>query len=422
MFQESNGLIIRALLWAQTYTRTDMVYLASGGFWLMLAQVASSFSALVIAVAFAHLVSPETYGTYKYILSIAALFAIFTLPGMNIALSHASARGKESVIHAITRSRVLYAFTGGILALVGSVYYFRNENAQLALALLVVAVTLPLFDTLTTYLSYFVGKRRFDLRTKYLAFTQLVSTLALLATIACTNNLILILLAYFLPLAGIRAILYRHVTQTISHTSIKEEDTDAITYGKHLTAMQILGMIANEIDKILIWKFLGPVQVATYTFALAIPEQTKGPLKGIGELAFPKFAAQTSQQIRANLPGLFRKIALYALGLFSVSLLYAVAAPYIFSFLFPQYMASVTYSQIFALSIVTNVASIPLAILSAQKKTSAQYIITTIQPITTIGLLLLLVPTHGIMGAIIALVLSKFIASMLALGSLFTLK
>lgn len=413
---------IRLLRWSERYLKTDMVYLAGGGFWVIVGQAVSSFSVFALAVAFANLVPPEVYGTYKYILSLAGIFAIFALPGIGTALMQTTAKGGDSTIHAATRARILYACIGSIFALIGSAYYLYNENVQLSVALLIIAAALPLFDTFYSYPSYLVGKRRFDLRAKYHALVHVVSMLSVVATIFFTDNLTLILLAYFVPLIGIRTTLHYRVTRTIPHTAVPEQNAEVVQYGKHLTAMQILGMIANEIDKVIIWKFLGPVHVAMYTFALAVPEQIKGPLKGVGELAFPKFASQTSEQIKENLPALFRKLALYALLLFGISLVYILAAPYIFKLVFPQYMESVRYSQLYALTTVTGVASIPIAILAAQKRTRTQYIISTIQPVIAIGLLILLVPLYGIMGAIIALMLSKFITAALFLGSLFTLK
>lgn len=395
-----------------------MLYLVSGSLWYVAGQVVASFSALALAIVFANLAPPEVYGTYKYILSLAGIFAIVSLPGINTAVARAVARGHESVVHAATRSRVVHACVGSIIALAGSAYYLLKGNVELSLALLVIAAALPLFDTLTSYLFYFVGKRRFDIRTKYYAATQVISVLALVGTLLVTDNLTLILLAYFIPLTLVRATQYLYVVRTIPRTHT-EEDVNTVRYGKHLTAMQVLGMVAGEIDKVLIWKFLGPAQVAVYTFALAIPEQFKGPLKGIGELAFPKFAAQTPEQIRENLPALWRKIALYALGLLGLSLVYIAAAPYLFALAFPQYAMSVSYSQLYALAMVTNVASIPIAIFSAQQKTALQYTLSNIQPVIAIGLFALLIPPYGIMGAIVALLISKFVTVALYLGSLY---
>lgn len=418
MRENLKNWLVRVLRWSQRYTKTDMLYLASGGFWYVVGQAVASLSALALAVAFANLVSPEVYGTYKYILSLAGIFAIASLPGINTAIARAVARGNESVIHAATRSRILHACAGSVIALAGGAYYLLNGNVELSLALLIIAATLPFFDTLTSYLFYFAGKRRFDLKTKYYAATQITSVLILIGTLFVTDNLILILLAYFVPLALMRAVQYARVTREIPRTPTNES-TEVVRYGKHLTVMQILGMVAGEIDKVLIWKFLGPAQVAVYMFALAIPEQFKGPLKGVGELAFPKFAAQTPEQIRANLPALWRKLTLYGLGLLGISLIYIAAAPYIFNLLFPQYSTSIFYSQLFALAMITNVASIPIAIFSAQQKTSLQYALSNIQPVIAIGLFVFLIPQYGIMGAIVALLISKFITAASYLVSLY---
>lgn len=421
-FDVTRGRLYSLLRWSERYTRTDMVYLASGGFWIILGQAIAALSAFILAIAFANLAPQETYGTYKYLTSIAAMFAIFSLPGMEVAVMRASALGNEHVIHSTTRFRILFSLIGTVVALLGSGWYFIHNNNELALALLIIAATLPVFDTTTSYLSHFIGKRRFDLQIKYQAMTQVASVTMLMAVLFVTHNVLFILLAYFVPLATIRGIFYLATVKTIPSKKQDNADTETRTYGLNLTAMSILNTVAGQIDKILLWQFLGPVQVATYTFAIAIPEQVKGPLKGIGGIVLPKFAAQSPEEIRRSIPLLWRKLGLYAIGLSCISAAYIVAAPYIFAFLFPQYLESVLYSQIFALSLVTGVSSIASAILTAQKKTSVQYVITTVQPLITIALLLILIPLYGIMGAILAIVMSRFIATAIYTGSLFTLR
>ena len=415
-------ILEKGLRWSERYTKTDMVYLASGGLWLILGQTVSALSALALAVAFANLVPQETYGAYKYITSMAAMFAIFSLPGIGVAVIRASAQGNEHVIHSATRARVLCSLAGTAVALLGSGWYWIHNNNELALALLIIAATLPVFDTTTLYFSYLAGKRRFDLQTKYYAIAQGISVAIVTAVLFVTDNLLAILLAYFVPLATVRAGFYFAIAHKIPPQKQGAADKETREYGLHLTAMNILSTVAGQVDKILLWQFLGPAQVAIYTFAIAIPEQVKGPLKGMGDIAFTKFAAQTPEEIRRNFPLLWRKVGLYAIALFSVSIVYIVAAPFIFALLFPQYIDSVLYSQIFALSLITGVSSIASAILAAQKKIVVQYVITTVQPLISIALFLLCIPLYGVMGAIIAFVLSRFIATVIYFGALFTVK
>ncbi|XKT74484.1 MAG: oligosaccharide flippase family protein [Patescibacteria group bacterium UBA2163] len=391
-----------------------MVYLASGGFWLTVGQGVSSLSAFALAIAFANLVPPETYGTYKYLLSIAAIFAIFTLPGMNTAVARAVARGNEVTVRAATKARLLWSFLGTLAAFGGALYYFINGNMELAIALAIIGAVLPLFDTFTTYNGYLTGKREFKKQSLFHLVSQSISTASLIGALLLTNNVLFLLLAYFVPLAVVRFVLYKKVAASLK---LGAPDKETLTYGKHLSFINVLGVVAGSIDKILLWKFLGPAQLAIYVFALAIPEQMKGPLKGIGELAFPKFAAQTPEQIHKNMPSLWRKLALYATGLFGISLLYILAAPFIFKFLFPQYMESVIYSQIFSLTLVTAFGAVLAQLLAAQKKIQVQYIISTVQPIIAVALFLIFIPIYEVWGAILAFAISRLVAIILYISA-----
>ena len=402
--------LYRLLRFTERFTKTDMVYLASGGFWLTLGQAISSLSAFGLAVGFANLVPPETYGTYKYILSIAGIFSLFTLPGINTAVSRAAALGKDKAIHSASRAKILTSLFGSILLLGGSYYYFFNGNIELSISLLVVAVTLPIFDTFTTYLGYLGGKKLFRIQTSYHAVTQVISVAVLVTTMLFTADLVPILLAYFIPLAVTRYILFLRVTRSISVNSVNEDESrETVSYGKHLTIMQILGTVAGHVDKILLWKFTGPLQLAIYTFALAIPEQLKGPLKGVGDLAFPKFASQTPDQVRTNMPVFWRKFFMYAGVLVCVSVIYILLAPFIYEWLFPQYLESIQYSQIFALSLIAGASILPITLLESQKMIRAQYALNIVHPVVHIALLTILIPTMGILGAIYAYVISRFV-------------
>ena len=147
---------VRALRWSQKYTKTDMLYLASGSFWYVAGQVITSLSTLALAVAFANLVSPEVYGTYKYVLSLAGIFSIASLPGISTAIARAVARGNESVIHAATRSRILHACAGSAVASREARIISLMETWSFTLRFSSSRL-LYLFDTFTAYLSFFVG-------------------------------------------------------------------------------------------------------------------------------------------------------------------------------------------------------------------------------------------------------------------------
>jgi len=418
MYKHLKSRLRRILRWSEKYTKTDMVYLTQGGFWLTVGQTTSSLSVFALAIAFANLVSPELYGTYKYILSVAGMFAIFTLPGMNTALMRAVAQGKSGALKATTRTRIKFSFVGVFAASLVAIYYFLHQNESLAFAFLIIAATLPLFDTFTGYMSFFAGMRRFDLQSGAHFTAQLISVGSIVCTLLVTDSILLILLSYFVPLILIRVFFYARTIHWFEKTTPAQESREVIIYGRHLTAMQILSIIAGNLDKILLWKFFGPVQLAIYTFAVAVPEQLKGPLKGVGDLAFPKFAAQTPQQVYENIPALIRKIALYALGLCVIAFLYIAAAPLIFKLLFPQYPESVVYSQIFALTLILGVRTIPATIITALKKVKLNYFLQTTEAMFRATALCIGIYYFGIAGAIGALLITYTLNTILIFAAL----
>ena len=407
LFTNLQNRLYGILRWSERYTKTDMVYLAKGGFWMVLSQIITSTSILAVAIAFANLVSPTTYGTYKYILSLAGIFSLFSLPGLEVAVARATTRGEEGVIPKATRARVRYALAGSFVTFCGGVYYLLNANIELAFALFIISATLPFFDTFTLYLARAIGKRRFDTHTGYRAVEYIASALTIITTLFFTDTLAYILLAYFLPLIAVRFFFYIREVSEIPSQNSPSVFADVLRYGKHLTVIKVLGMVAMNIDKILLWKLLGPGAVAVYTFSIAIPDQMQGPIKGISELAFAKFSGQNAEEVSKNISKLWRKLALYALALLGVAFVYALIAPFIYQLLFPQYMESVLYSQIVALSLLGGVGTLAYRLFEAQKKTKAQYSISIAQHLIQIALFLIFIPLYGILGAVIALVLGR---------------
>lgn len=393
-------------------TKTDLRYLIGGGSWIILGQVISTGTAFILAIAFANLLPVATYGAYKYLLSIASFFAIFTLPGMITAVTRAAAQGKGSTMHDALRLRVLSSLIGSAAATVAGGYYLIQGNFELGAGLLVIALTLPFFDTYALYNAYLSGRRLFRSQTLLHVGTQLVSMLSVLVALFFTDRITILLAAYFVPLAALRFGIYRSIARGVPQNS---RDADTLRYGSHLSVMSILGVASQTVDKWLLWHFLGPIELAMYAFAVGIPEQLKGPMKGVGDLALPKFSERSHVDMQRSLKVLWYRTGLYGLALLAIALSYIALAPTIFSFFFPQYISSVLYSQIFALSLVSGITVVPQAALAAHKKTAEQYAINSVHPVLQIILFLVLIPSHGVLGAVTALLLSRVLMTIFTL-------
>src|SRR3989344_4903049 len=127
-FSEKRHKLYTVLRGLEKYTKADMVYLAKGGFWITFGQSFSTLLSLVLIIAFANLLPKETYGTYRYILSLASIFNVFTLTGMNSAVARAVAIGHEGAL----RTSVKYQLKWNLLMLVAFFtlggYYLANGD------------------------------------------------------------------------------------------------------------------------------------------------------------------------------------------------------------------------------------------------------------------------------------------------------
>src|SRR3989344_2941426 len=359
--------IYNLLKWSEQHTATDMIYLARGGFWLTLGQIVSAASSFILAIAFANLLPKETFGLYKYVLSIVGILAISTLPGINTAIIQAVARGYEGSFMPSLKTKIQFGFLGGLLSLFLSLY------------------------------NYFLqGQKNFRSSTIYgiVSFTGV--SVFLILVLFVTKNIFLITLAYFLLWTLFRLFF---LIVTLRRFPPKEEKTEeTISYGKHLTLMDLFPLIAQQLDKILIFHYLGPVQLAVYNFAIAVPEQIKAPFKNLKLLILLRFSVRETEEIKMGLLGKILKMSGILIG---VVLIYFFIAPFLYKLFFPQYLESIFYSRIFALSIIFTSAILPLSFLQSKLAIKELYRFNALRAVFQIILLFVLIYYFGIIGAVV---------------------
>lgn len=393
----------------ERFTKTDIRYLLRGGFWLSIGRVLSAFSAFLVSVAFANLLPQETYGTYRFILSIAGVLSAFTLPAMSTALIRAVARGMDGSVHQATGVRIKVGALGALIALGIGLYYFIQGNYVLATANLIVAMFLPFFDTFTIINAYLQGKRDFRKDTVCDSIVKIIATGILVATAFLTTNLYFLLIAYFGSYTVLRAITYFYIVRSIPKKS--PVDPEMVTYGTHLSVMGLSGLIATHIDKILLFQHIGAVEVALYAVATAIPENARSAVKSFSILLTPKFAKDSSEEIANRVASLWRKMILIGGVLVLATLAYIPLAPFLYGTLFPTYPDAVLLSQVSMIGLVTGISAIPMMLLQSQKKTGPLYGLVGVNTFIQLGLLFVLVPLFGVWGAIWGRIISGFITT-----------
>lgn len=399
--------LISALRWSERYTRTDMVYLASGGTWLGIAQIAASVAGFILTIALANLLAPETLGEYRYLMSGVLILTIFALPGMRSALIESTPKGfPGNLLVAFTQMR-RWGMIGAFFALLSALYYFGNGNMGLALGFGVIAVALPWLDASAAYLEHLKALKSFKHVAVYTLAVRGIILIAVLGTALLFPQHAWVILAGFLFASIVPNLLFHGKIAATSAVRSGATDPALIPYARHLSVMAALGLLAMQLDKVFVWYFLGAEELALFFIAYAIPQEAVRFLAIVPALAFPKFSTADPSAVRRTL---LPKLLLYAAAITILIGAYIALAPFVFALLFPQYLAAVPYSQVLMLASLVA-AFLPISsYFTAHKRTRALYFIALFVPAVRISATIVFIMLYGLWGAVYAILLEAAVA------------
>ena len=400
--------VLKFLRWSEKYTKTDMVYLAKGGFWLSTANFVVSFILFLKLIVFGRYLPQEAYGTYNYVISTMSLFAMFSLPGIHTSLFRSIAQKKEGTFILAIKTRIKWGLIGSLLSLLLSSWYFINKNNFLGILFLLSALFLPFINSFNLFIPYLQAKKKFKKYAICEMTVALIVAFSVIPFIIITDNIFFILFFLFLSQFLSYGIITKNIIKNLEN---KEEDKTAISFGKDLTLMGVVSNIAEQIDKVIIWKFLGPAQVAIYSFAQT-PVYKIMSLIPIHSLALPKLGERNIKEIKKEILNKFGK-------LFFLSIPFAIfiilISPIFYKIALPQYIDSIPYFQGFAIIIAFFPFSLIGSALIVEIKKKDLYILSILSPSLKIILFFVLVPFFGIWGIISAILISHTIGSLLSL-------
>jgi O-antigen/teichoic acid export membrane protein len=382
----------------------DLKYILRNGFWLGSSQVISAAFSLLTIVIITNYTSPETLGMYTYVISTIAIISSFTLTGLNTTSNHASAKGFDGTIDYSHKLLLKWGWFISIAAIGISGYYFINGNMILALCFILPAVFSPIYTANQQYIALLSGKKKFFILAVTNSLILMVSVIVLFIVLNITNNLVYIVASTIVTNSALSLLAY-YVFKKRFVINTKIED-GILPYSKHLSIMNIFSTLSGNLDKLLIYHFLGPYQLAIYYLAITPVLKLRGPDQVISALAIPKMATKKISDLKKILP---QKVIMMSFFLLLLSGLYIISAPFIFKLLFPGSPESVIYSQVFSIILVLMSSILFTQALSINRCRNELYIVRTSIPIIRIILFIILTPIFGIWGIITALILAQVI-------------
>ena len=389
----------RFLDWGEKTTKTDTRYLARGSFWLLSAQIFSTLTGFLLAIAFANLIPKDVYGTYRFVLTAAGIVGVLSLTGMRMSVVQSVSRGLDGVLNFGVSKYIKWSFAIPLICFFISIYYYLNDNTILSLSFLVAGSLMPFNNAMELSYSFLEGKKAFRQQTFASVVRNTLSLGALVGALFVTDNVIYIVAAFYgsLTVAGLSSylfVLYRYRPgYQVVNTSL--------SFGKHLSLMGLMTKVAGRIDYLIVFHFLGAAPLASYLFAKALPKELQSVNKVIKTLTLPKFSGRSLESIKKQI--VHKAIVLFLFYLV-IAGLYILAAPFIFKAVFPQYLDAVIYSQVLALTLLFSPSVLFNTALVAHMSKKELYILSTIIPLVRIVSMLIAIPLYGIWGAIVVTV------------------
>ena len=398
----------------------DAHYFLKGGFWLSLTQGIGIIFGIVTSALFAHYLSETEYGTYRYMLSLAVLFSVFSLTGLGQSILQTAAKKYYGFYQETVSINFIYNL--GVLssALAGAGYYLYKENIALALGCFLIALLQPVINSFQFTPTYLQGSGRFRETTVLQGIKTAFVSIASLASLYLTQDVIILVGAYLASnaLANLTSHLWYRPRKAAS--TPPELYTKYLSYAKHTSVRNILGNIVYRLDSIIIFTYLGAAELAIYTIANIIPEQIKGSIKNLATLLTPKYAQHENLDVFKKF--IFKRSAQLLVVLSVLTALYVLVAPIVYGVLFPKYESAVLLSQLVALSFPAMIAIIPSGALQAQLKERELYTFNLQTAASTLALTITLIFFYGLAGAIAAKIFSRYGTAIFSYAQIYLVK
>lgn len=374
--------IKKILLWSQKYTKTDMIYLFKNSFWTSVGKFFSTISGIIVLIFLTRYISKDTVGQYNFYLSILAIIAIFSIPGLNTSTIEAVAKNNDGVYKKAVKTSFKWSWFGSLVLILIAIYFYFIKNDQtLFLASLITVFLFPFLYTPNTWRSFLIGKQKFK-QLNFLSSLQSILYLSamILVIIFSHGNLIWIISVYLLIQIIANIFSYFFSQRYIQNNN---ENNDWKSYGFFLTKMQILGLISANIDKIVIGIFMNMETLAIYSVARKMITSLQGLFKEFLNIYIAKIAKRN----KINFKKYF-----FISGLTVVfSIIAIIFTPFVINLLFPNYEASIFLTQIFLAFLPIWVLDL-LLIYEATYNLKNKKIILYYNIITSIVYLVLLIP------------------------------
>lgn len=380
--------------------------------WLIYAQIVGSLLSLAQLLVLTRVLDPEIFGQYRYGIALTMILPLFFLSGISNALTSVTANNHEGIFFQAIKMYLRSTRIPSLLFILTAFVLLYFDLVFLGYTLLILSVLSPLYQTVQLYSSYLNGKQDYRRIFLYGLIPDIGTIISVIATSILFPEQPLIILSVFLFANTIITLIPFVLTiRTYKIKSSANEPTEAlISLSKTVSQSNIIQGIGGQIDKVITFHLVSSSGLAVYSVVTLVAQQFRGFQKILYSILLPK------QTINKNHTHFYKALWLYLGGSVAFCVAYIITAPFIFSILFPEYLAFVHLSQFASLAIIfAPITFFTLSTLHGRhdKRSTLQY--TTVTTILSTILLLIGSIFGGTPGIVFAFVVSNVLSGLLGL-------
>lgn len=315
------------------------------GTWVFWGRIYLLISAFVISIILTKFLTNDSYGAYKYYISIFGLFSIFSLPHANQIVIRYVPRGYDNILLFSVSERFKGALFGSMLSSLISLYCYVNDQPYKVY--LIIAFFLPFYYSIDLYNSFLQAKMNFRLLNIFFVIRSSIQMLLILVTSYIFRDPFIVFIAFLLSFAFTN---YIFLKKTICFYKIKRRlysARESRFFRRQIYLLSFFGIFPiflENIDKILIEKYFDLTSLAYFSLGLLIGKSING--------FFKPFLSTFSAKLVHKKITAFQKLLLFSFGTALGFLISYVIIPYAVKLFYGDtYFLSIHYAQIVCCSL-----------------------------------------------------------------------
>jgi O-antigen/teichoic acid export membrane protein len=355
---------------------------------------------LIVIYVLVRALDQESFGEYNLVLTCVSLCSLFALPGLKNAVMQSIARKHPGTYRAAVPLGFFSSFIGSAILLVAGLWYWVHDNQELGIAFVICALIFPFAEGITQWRGFKTGQEDFKGIVRLEAFAIAARNLLIILAILLVPGSIILPLAIFFGVAAAQNIIQTYITsRSVSSQSLAEEGS--LSYGFKLSLYKGFDTVATQLDRFLIFFLLSPVSLALFVAALKVPELIKGLIIDIAVVLGPRFAKHKSYKAHIDKA---LKIFSLVVGATIVTIAFTIL-PRLFILIFGEsYSEAIPYAQALMCSYaISNNAQFKVRFIKSQLDSKSVREISIVMALSRIILSVCLIPTLGLLGAVISI-------------------